>query len=216
MPVLLVEGSDDKEVVLHLLKKAGLAEVKVTRPGDRDPAAKDEGGYASLRKNIPAYLTNLQQTLGIVVDADDNLDARWQSLRDAMSRAPVGAVQLPKQPQPNGTIVEDEENGRKVGVWVMPNNNLPGMLEDFVAFLIPQNDVLFTHAGQVVGEVSALASPPTRFKDIHRRKAEIHTWLAWCEEPGKPMGQAITKRFLDADCAQAAAFIGWLTRLYSS
>jgi len=45
-------------------------------------------------------------------------------------------------------------------------------------------------------------------------KAQIHTWLAWQKEPGKPMGQAITKRFFDHTTPHAQQFMDWIRRLY--
>ena len=38
--------------------------------------------------------------------------------------------------------------------------------------------------------------------------------LAWQDEPGKPIGQAITARILNPDAEEAKAFIGWLNKLY--
>ena len=49
---------------------------------------------------------------------------------------------------------------------------------------------------------------------MHKSKAEIHTWLAWQEEPGTPMGQAITKQYLDTNKELAKKFIGWLDNLF--
>lgn len=43
----------------------------------------------------------------------------------------------------------------------------------------------------------------------------IHTWLAWQDDPGTPLGQAITKRYLDAEGPHVAAFLSWLTRLFA-
>ncbi len=36
----------------------------------------------------------------------------------------------------------------------------------------------------------------------------------WQEEPGKPMGQAITKRYLDATAPQAQQLIRWIRKLF--
>lgn len=47
------------------------------------------------------------------------------------------------------------------------------------------------------------------------RKANIHTWLSWQEEPGKPMGQAITKRYLDTSAPHAQQLIDWMRRLFA-
>lgn len=34
-------------------------------------------------------------------------------------------------------------------------------------------------------------------------------------EPGKPLGQAITARYLDADAPHARRLIGWLRQLFN-
>ena len=48
----------------------------------------------------------------------------------------------------------------------------------------------------------------------YRSKALIHTWLAWQEDPGTPLGLAVTKRYLDGDHALAQQFVQWLLRLF--
>ncbi len=53
-----------------------------------------------------------------------------------------------------------------------------------------------------------------RFPENHTIKAQFHTWLAWQQEPGKPMGQAITKKFLDSNSPSALQFISWVTRVF--
>nr|WP_254435729.1 DUF3226 domain-containing protein [Dolichospermum sp. UHCC 0260] len=46
-------------------------------------------------------------------------------------------------------------------------------------------------------------------------KAIIHTYLAWQDEPGYPMGQAITKQSLRPHTDIAIKFTDWLTRLFN-
>ena len=53
-----------------------------------------------------------------------------------------------------------------------------------------------------------------RFIQDHRAKAEVHTWLAWQAEPGRPLGLALTRRYLDADHALAQRFHDWLVALF--
>ncbi len=36
----------------------------------------------------------------------------------------------------------------------MPNNTLPGMLEDFVSYLVPQNDTLWQKADHCLDQIS--------------------------------------------------------------
>lgn len=51
-------------------------------------------------------------------------------------------------------------------------------------------------------------------KDVHRSKAKIHTFLAWNDEPGLPMGSAITARVLDPSLGSAKIFVDWLERCF--
>ncbi len=93
----------------------------------------------------------------------------------------------------------------------MPNNELPGMLEHFCRFLVPHDDYLWEYAESIVQQVMQV---DCRFPQPHVVKAQIHSWLAWQDEPGKPLGQAITKKFLDAQAPYAQQFILWIRRLY--
>ena len=95
----------------------------------------------------------------------------------------------------------------------MPNNQLPGMLEDFVQMLVPDKDKLWQHA---VVSVEQIPVEDRLFPAQHEIKAKIHTWLAWQNQPGTPMGQAITNRYLSADTPQALLLIDWLRRLFNA
>ena len=65
------------------------------------------------------------------------------------------------------------------------NNRIAGMLEDFLSSLIREEDVLLA---RVVSCVDGIPSEQRRFRNTYRSKALIHTWLAWQEEPGTPLG----------------------------
>ncbi len=62
--------------------------------------------------------------------------------------------------------------------------------------------------------IDTIPSAEKKFADAHMAKAQIHTWLAWQENPGLPFGTAITAKFLDADRDQAGILINWLKRLF--
>lgn len=99
----------------------------------------------------------------------------------------------------------------RAGVWIMPNNRIPGILEDFLAFLIPQPNALFDH---VVTSVDAIPPAHRRFKSVAEPKAIIHTWLAWQKEPGMPPGRAITAGSFDVTVTEVDRLVGWLERLF--
>lgn len=202
---LLVEGKDDRHVVWALCAKHQLPErFSVEVPGQGD------GGVDPLLNSIPVRLKIAHlRALGIVLDADVNLQSRWQAICTRLQQA--GYVNFPENPNRTGTIIV-QAGKPKVGVWIMPDNQLPGMLETFVANLIPADDQLLAVAMSTLNDLETQSLQ--RYALIHHAKALIHTWLAWQELPGQPMGQAITANALRHDSALALVFVQWLYRLF--
>jgi hypothetical protein len=197
--VLLVEGPDDEHVVGHLLKFHGLLDsIKI----------KAKGGLPKLMSEFPVELRASDlKTIAVVIDADLSLPGRWNEIRALLVTTGYGAV--PATPDLHGTIVT-AENKPSVGIWVMPDNRVSGMLEDFAQMLMPDDDTLLPRAHQAVDQIP---QPERLFNEQSHSKAVIHTWLAWQEEPGKPMGGAINRRYLRADSPVGLAFVEWMKRL---
>ncbi|MEQ9549677.1 MAG: DUF3226 domain-containing protein [Coleofasciculus sp. G3-WIS-01] len=122
-----------------------------------------------------------------------------------------GYQAIPTVPPPDGWVYTQPDKP-KIGIWLMPDNQLPGMLEDFVAHLIPTDDSLRPKAEAILQEIEQLKL--NRYTPIHHPKALIHTWLAWQETPGMPMGQAITAQVLSYNAEIANKFVEWLKRLF--
>lgn len=199
--VLLVEGKDDLHVVANLGEALGLPDYGLW--------IKEKGGYDNLLLDLEGeLLASGLQRLGILVDADLDARNRWTSLRKRLIAA--GYVDLPPQPDPDG-IVAMQTGKPTIGVWIMPDNTLPGALEDFIACLVPEDDTLWPRAGDCLAQ---LPENERRFPPQDLIKARVHTWLAWQKEPGKPMGQAITARYLSPGVPQVALFVDWLRRLF--
>jgi hypothetical protein len=96
----------------------------------------------------------------------------------------------------------------------MPDNQTNGILEDFLGFLgflVPVGSRLFDH---VITSVANIPAGERRFSHMVEPKAKIHTWLAWQAEPGKPLGTAITARYLDVGVTQVDVLVTWLNRLF--
>ena len=90
----------------------------------------------------------------------------------------------------------------------MPDNRSNGMIEDFVAEMIREDDDMLPRVDEFL---ESLREKPWRFSPRHRPKARIHSWLAIQEEPGKPMGQAIgTKKHLDTNRGPVVSFLKWV------
>jgi hypothetical protein len=202
--VLLVEGRDDEHVLKHICGNRGIARLDEVKPHD---------GVAALLKNVPVRLKMSEDgdIVGVVIDADTDVKARWQSLRDGL--IDVGYQNVPADPALDGTIVDPPAQTLlpRVGIWMMPDNQTNGILEDFLRFLVPQGGTLFDH---VQSSVATIPEADRRFSPFVKPKAIVHTWLAWQEEPGKPLGTAITARFLDPNVAQVDVLVSWLNRLF--
>lgn len=204
---LLVEGKNDRHVIWALCNLYKLPETfSVELPEENGTE-----GVEALLDGLPNRFRDKNlRTLGIVVDADMDVAARWQAAGNRL-RA-VGYQDIPASPPVEGWVYAPP-NLPKVGVWLMPDNQLPGMLEDFVALLIPNDDALRPKAELILHEIERDRLNP--YSLIHRPKALIHTWLAWQETPGMPMGQAITAQVLSSDSPIAIAFLEWLKRVFN-
>lgn len=157
---------------------------------------------------------NTDVCLGIVIDADDDLNIQWQRISSILQKADY--ANIPPQPDPNGTVIK-RENKIKFGVWIMPDNKIGrGMLEDFLSFLIPDKDTnqVWAKAVKCSQEVLNEVAEENRFGEIHLSKAQIHAYLAWQKECGKPFGLSITAKYLQADNPNCEKFVNWLKRLF--
>lgn len=213
---LLVEGHGDEVIVGTLCKYHGMW-VKHAHYQDKSkPRAtpfafecKEKQSVGQLLDELSTELDESElKTMGIVVDADTDLVARWAALSDRLQG--YGYESVPKEPATGGTIIR-AENLPTVGIWVMPDNRLRGMIEDFAVLLIPSKDTLWPYAQKCV---SGIAPDDRKFSPYHETKAAIHTWLAWSKKPGTPIGTAINNHYLDADAPQATEFIAWIRRLF--
>lgn len=195
---LLVEGIDDKHVILALCNKFDILETFEII---------DCKGIDILFEQIPVRIKEPDiETLGIIIDADSDLLSRWKNIKQIFASKNVS---LPEELPKTGLIVPGNIT---VGIWIMPNNNLNGMIEDFVTFLVPNNDKLLPIINENLNEIEI--KELNKYKPVHKSKAVIHSWLAVQEEPGTPMGLSITKRYLTTDDKNCALFVKWLNDLF--
>jgi hypothetical protein len=215
---LLVEGQDDQHIVWHLCEQHQPPETfDVVRPGTEVESGGIEILIDELLNDLPVRLRQGSlQTLGIMVDADSDPQRQWERLKRVVP-APIGAI-MPTFPIVGGWIGEEVEffsTPIRVGIWLMPDGNSVGMLEDFAASLIREDDALINKARAVLNEVEQIVEAESqRYTVNHRPKALIHTWLAWQRNPGRPMGTAIKAGYLRHDAPTALAFVTWLRRLF--
>ncbi len=109
------------------------------------------------------------------------------------------------------TVLLSEKGLPRLGFWLMPDNRIDGMLEDFCREMIDARATAIVEKCLNIAQESGHAT----FKSTHRSKAFVHTYLAWQDEPGRPLGQAITARVLRGKTSTADAFVNWLTTLFA-
>ncbi|MBC5795740.1 hypothetical protein H5968_11430 [Sphaerospermopsis sp. LEGE 00249] len=205
---LLVEGQDDLRVIPELIEKNGI--FWGNKKEEAIISIQECGGYENITSDL--IYTELQTRgrthLGLMVDADDDAFLRWQSIRNACF---PNIPNLPEALPENGLIINTPDN-QKFGVWIMPNNIIEGMLETFLGYMIPeQGEYLWEYAQEVVREAK---NKGATFKESYIDKAEIYTWLAWQNEPGRQIHQAIKYNILNPNNPKVQGFINWFKELY--
>ena len=200
--VLLVEGKDDCHVIWALCEKHEVPETFGVYVCGSDDI---------LLSRLSALIQRPEmEIIGVVIDVDQpDIESRWQSIQDKLQNY---SYVFPDTPKLDGTIIDIEsvEDKPRLGFWLMPNNVDPGMLEDFCRQLAPDDAIAFAEQCVTEAKEKSLAT----FKDVHRSKAVVHTYLAWQDEPGKPLGQSITAKALEPETEIAKTFANWLMRLF--
>ena len=181
--ILLVEGPTDGHVLKHICGSHNVPHLDEVKP---------HGSVDNLLESIPVQLrasSDEGDVVGVVIDTDDNLPHRWRSIKEMLVE--TGYEGVPDRPAPDGTVLDPPPLALlpRVGIWMMPDNQMKGILETFLTSMIPKPNALFDH---VEASVAAIPDSERRFTPAKKPKAIIHTWLAWQEDPGMPPGLAIT------------------------
>lgn len=200
--LLLVEGKNDLHVILSLCEKFEIVQ---------NFEIKDTNGYDNLIKGLPIRIKNKKEsTIGIIIDADFELGKRWESISSILR---ASGYEIPKNIPTNGLIIGNESQVI-IGIWMMPNNKFEGMLEDFIAFLVPENDETMPYVDNLMTTIETKNLNKYSLPN-NKSKARIHTWLGLQESPGSPLGQAITKKYLTTENEVCGLFINWLKVLFA-
>lgn len=196
---LLVEGSSDLYVI------AKLCELKKIPHNFEIVNLKS---ISNLELEIKARLNESEvKILGIIVDADENLSKIWNDIKKYFSNS-----NFPTDIPNDGLIVDLDVI--KIGIWIMPDNNLKGTLEDFLHYLIPQNDSLINEVEDHLQNIEN--KNLNKYNKNNRTKAKIHSWLSLQKDPGNTLGEAINQKYFNLDNKECEIFIEWLRNLFST
>jgi hypothetical protein len=207
--ILLVEGAEDKRVLPFLVEQhTGISwELENTtivgiKAFDGKPELLKPGVIETQLKS-PGLIT-----LGVLVDADEDATACWDSIRHR-ERLKSMYPTFPMTMSEKGFITR-ADNQPTFGVWIMPDNINRGMLETFLLHLRPTS-ALLEFSKEVVKTAQERGAPVL---ETHTDKAQIHTWLAWQNPPGQQMHSAIQQKMLTEKSGLLVDFLTWFCELY--
>lgn len=218
--VLLVEGDDDKFFFKKICALADLnPDIQVAPPKEFNGKNSKGGVFERLPFLLKQLKDKSLSNLAIIVDADyedtQGLGCKKtiEKITEIVSIAPYHFAE-PLKLQSGGLVFKSSNNLNDIGLWVMPNNELNGMLEDFIKTCIKSDELsLLLHASTSTRE---LQKP--KFGHHHISKAEIATWLAWQEKPGHGLYYSVKEDnlLLDTNHPLFQKLQNWLNAVFAA
>ena len=196
--VLLVEGRDDRHVLDHIRR--------FHNPMPFFEIVDKEGLEKLIAAIGPELKAPGRRAVGIVVDANEDIEARWAAVTDRLGRAGVEVGDR----DPSGTVIRGTSPDPDVGVWIMPDNQSPGELEDFIETMIPRDDSVWPLSRAYIDGIPVESRLFSSRKEL---RAKVHVWLATRERP-RPMGLAIGAGDLEVGGTVCVELTTWLRRLF--
>lgn len=208
--LLVVEGKNDCNGIYQIAARHELqGTFGIWEAGSDRLALSKFGGMLAASENKV-------EVIGIVLDCDVDDEGnvcgpqrRWAQV--AAKLVGYGYI-VPSKPEYGGTVLAAPDGLPKVGIWLMPDNFSEGMFEDFLLPLMPESALIVARDAVVQARESGVTS----FKVLHESKAIAHTYLAWQDEPGFPLGIAIKAKLFNTSHATATPFVEWLRAMFSS
>ena len=223
--ILVVEGSGDRDFFTQLLsKRSDKLNLTITVATSKDFSPSEEGKprkdtKEDVFKLLPTLLKRFPrgkiERLGIVVDADkpEHCGACGYSKTVSKFEEILGrhGFNLNQEESRHGLIFSHPDFF-DIGVWIMPNNQDDGILEDFITSCIHKDEeTLFNHAKSTVNNLSE-----PKFAKHHFSKAEVATWMAWQKPPGRGIYAAVEDNLLDTTHDNFKKLMQWLTQVFKA
>lgn len=214
--ILLVEGESDKYFFNQFIKcfcSSLSVDVKVVTPKDVSSGGYNnkQGAFAQL--SLLSKGTAEQMRLGLIVDADQkNHGGGVANTIEQLNQALVkNQFQSGIKSQTNSGYFF-EHALHKCGVWITPNNQDDGIVEDFLLQSVKDkpNQSLLQHAKQIVDGLPT----PTNFNAHKISKAYFSTWLAWQEQPSE-ISNLFRDHLIDENNIDFINLKSWLIELFS-
>lgn len=218
--ILLVEGDADKNLFEAIRQKLSLdAKIQVASPKDFSIPYNTKGGIFNLLPTLIDQMKDGQiERFAAVMDADhpDSTSGGGMGYRETVNKftrivEDFSYTRKNIKGQCGGLYFSHNDGLNDIGLWVMPDNKNDGITESWLKkCIIDDEKKLLNHAQNIVSNLPH----PVKFKDIHRPKAEIATWLAWQKMPGQEAASAMRNELIDMSCPEFRQLTEWLTHLF--
>ena len=214
--VLLVEGDSDKSFFEKICKKLYLdTSVQVAPPKDLGGSHNSKEGVFKRLDVLLKQLADEQIThIAVVVDADyaEQHGLGYQKTIERVTAlvAPFDFELEESESPQNGLYFKHTDGFNDLGLWVMPDNQQEGMLEDWIKSCIKDDESALFH--QASEAVNSLSEP--KFKEHSISKAEVATWLAWQKKPGHGLYAVLKDDLLDNTQPLFQSMEQWLKAIY--
>ena len=125
-------------------------------------------------------------SIGIVLDADSQPGGAQPTFKKAQN-----AFRTIRFPVPTQLGKPEVVNGKMANIWVMPNNQDDGELEDLCLAALANHDLMacVQQIEECVGRITRLPSKSA--------KSRLYTLLAWLDPPGKRLAE-VDKSFIQS------------------
>lgn len=220
--LIIVEGANDKALFSRICAKYKInTKIQVGTPSDL--IGNMTGTFNSKQGVINALDTILRmledessaiQKLAIIVDSDYD-DRNKGGVRNTLEQIKSisnkhGYSKTHKFNNDNKGIIipHDDACMNPLYIWIMPNNKDEGTVEDWIkSKILPSEEKLFSHACDIVSHLKI-----KKFTQNSVVKAEIATWLAWQNQPGRTVSYTLKEdqELIDVKNSDFVNFINWL------
>jgi hypothetical protein len=222
--ILLVEGVNDQAFFEKLCKVLDLnVDVEIGTP--LDYLSTQQGGFNSKQgvlNSLDIFLPLLEdeessvKKLALVLDADitgNNNGGFIGTITQIKGKTDSFDYSARHVYKNGGVEIPHSDSGmNSLGIWIMPNNKDDGTIENWIKDKILDSEKpLLEHACKIVSEL-----PEQKFSPTSVVKAEIATWLAWQNQPGRTISYALKKNneLLNINDLGFRNLIEWLEQFF--
>lgn len=204
---LLVEGQDDRHLIEHICKK-------YLNEKNLPFVIKDKDGIDNIIKSITGEIkAPNREALGIMTDTNGDLANTWNKITTQLKEETVvdylkiDQKEIPDKPKSEGVLIKCKPY---IGIWLMPDNESSGEIENFFLKMLPKEDHIWPLAKAYIAQIPR---HHRLFSPEKEEKAKLYAWLATRKNPGR-MGASVTRDELNLDDNLIKGFLKWLCDLF--